>query len=493
MPKRYLSVFFASLLFLRLAAAQDLPEHRLSRESIEQDLRFLASDELMGRFVTAEGGRLAADYIETRLKEAGARALPSLQGYRQKVPLSEIPQAPSEGSLRLLETEFRAPESLLQLLSPALQGSFPTAVAERLDDLPEKLEGKLVVLPFGDPDRPDSAFAGVRAGADKAEEVGSRGAVALVEVFIGPGFDGFAAFLGRSRVLPREEETTPPIVHLMASATEELWTRLREAQDLEAVLDIPSRLSQSVWADNVVAWVEGSDPELRDQYVALGAHYDHVGADRNLPGASEEDFIYNGARDNGMGVTALLAAARALAEKPPRRSVLLIAFTAEEVGLLGSSYLAEHPPVELSKLVFLLNSDTGGYTDTDVVTVVGLERVTARPLIEKACREFGMEAIPNPAPEQRLFNRSDNIPFARKGVPAPTFSPGFRAWTAELVKHYHRPSDEVTEDFDFDYLLRFSQAFAHAIRLIGDEPSQTGWEEGQSFAEAWRELYGNKP
>lgn len=495
MPKRYRSFVFVSFLFLHLAAAQDLPERGLARETLEKDLRYLASDELMGRFVTAEGGRLAADYIEKRLKEAGARPLPSLQGYRQRVPLKEIPEASQEGSLRLLDAELRAGESLLQLLGPALKGTFPAAVGENIEELSADLQGKLVLVPFGDPDRPDSPFAGLRAGPRKAEEAASRGAAALVEVYIGPAFANFAAFLGRSRVRPPDPEGDDEalIPHLMAEASEELWSRLKEAQDLEAAIDIPSRLGQAASSDNVVAWIEGSDPELRDQFVALGAHYDHVGADGGSPGAGQEDHIYNGARDNGMGVTALLAAADALAKKPPRRSVLLIAFTGEEVGLLGSAYMAEHPPVELSKLVFLLNSDAGGYTDTDVATVVGLERVTSRPLIEKACREFGLEAIANPAPEQGLFTRSDNIHFARKGVPAPTFSPGFRAWTAELVKYYHQPSDEVTEDFDFDYLLRFSQAYAYSIRLIGDESSQPAWEAGEEFAEAWHELYGKKP
>ncbi|HSR50585.1 MAG TPA: M28 family peptidase [Acidobacteriota bacterium] len=493
MNKRLSLLFVLLLSASSLLPAQEVPERKLSPQKLEADVRYLASDELRGRFSTEPGGRLAADYIEKRLRESGARPLAALGGYRQSVPLQTLPASPEQGSVKLSDQEFAAGKDLLVMGGGQLRGEFPVAAGRRMEDLPQDLKGRVVLVAFGDPERPGSPRAAIRAGSAKARRAHERGAAALIEVYSGGGFENFVRFLGRSRVssgpLDPESSATP---HLLLAAGPELWNRLEQAEDLEAVLDTPARLARPASSDNVVAWVEGNDPELGKELVGLSAHYDHVGADPASRGATPEDFIFNGARDNAMGVTALMAAADALAAQPPKRSVLLIAFTGEELGLLGSAYMAEHPPFDLNHLVFLLNSDSGGYTDTDVATVVGLERVTVRPLIEQACREFGLEAIPNPAPEQRLFTRSDNIHFARLGIPAPTFSLGFRAWTRELLEHYHRPSDEVTEDFDFDYLLRFSQAFTHTIRAIADSPDQPRWVEGQPYIEAWKELYGSR-
>jgi Zn-dependent M28 family amino/carboxypeptidase len=169
---------------------------------------------------------------------------------------------------------------------------------------------------------------------------------------------------------------------------------------------------------------------------------------------------------------------------------LLLACTGEEVGLLGSRYYAEHPLVPLNKTVFNLNIDGAGYNDTSIVTVIGLERTTAERDILDACKPFGLTAIQDPAPEQNLFDRSDNVSFARKGIPAPTFSPGFRAFDDAINKFYHQAADQADEQFDFAYFHRFVKAFIHAARRIADNPSSPQWKSGDKYESIGKKLYG---
>ena len=259
---------------------------------------------------------------------------------------------------------------------------------------------------------------------------------------------------------------------------------------LEPADSLRIRRGELVVDRNVLGFVEGSDPALRDEVILLTAHYDHEGAGLHLRGATPADSIFNGARDNAMGIAALLAAADALAQNPPKRSVLLLAVGAEEHGMLGSEHYAAHPLVPLERTRFVLNNDGAGYTDTSIVTVVGLERTTAAPAIRSAAEAFGLSAIPDPVPEQNLFDRSDNVSFAVKGVPAPTFSPGFRSFGPELFKYYHRPADEVDAAFDMGYLLRFSRAYARAARNVADMDEAPRWIEGDKYAPAAEALYG---
>jgi len=250
--------------------------------------------------------------------------------------------------------------------------------------------------------------------------------------------------------------------------------------------------ADEAWIDgigNVIGVLRGRDPVLKDEWLALTAHFDHIGAGRDLPGATPEDSIFNGARDNGMGVTALLAAATTLSANPPARSVVFIGFTGEEAGLLGRSYYVQHPAVPLRNTVFVLNNDGAGYTDTSIVTVLGLDRTTANPEIESGCRQFGLEAFAGGPDLQMFFNASDNRNFAEKGIPAPTFCPGVRTFGEEILKYYHRPADEADEGFDFAYLQRFCEAYALAARLIANRTERPAWTPGDKFEKAAVELY----
>lgn len=248
-----------------------------------------------------------------------------------------------------------------------------------------------------------------------------------------------------------------------------------------------NRPSVTIQSQNVIGIVEGTDPELKDEYIIYSAHYDHVGTHpSNVPG----DSIFNGARDNAVGSTTVLSMAENLAKYPTKRSALFIFFTGEEKGLLGSRYYVENPVLPLNQMVYCFNSDNAGYNDTSIATIIGLPRTTAEQHIKDAATAFGLTAVDDPAPEQGLFDRSDNVSFARKGIPSPTFSLGFRSFSGDVTKYYHQPGDEANT-LDYDYLLKFFQAYVLAGRSIADDKETPTWVKGDKYEAAGKALYGN--
>ncbi|RZV58890.1 MAG: M28 family peptidase, partial [Flavobacteriaceae bacterium] len=173
------------------------------------------------------------------------------------------------------------------------------------------------------------------------------------------------------------------------------------------------------------------------------------------------------------------------------RSALFILFTGEEKGLLGSNYYVENPVLPLNQMVYCFNSDNGGYNDTSLATIVGLTRTTAEKNITNAASKFGLTAIEDPAKEQGLFDRSDNVNFAKKGIPAPTFSLGFTAFNGDVTKYYHRPGDEANT-LDYDYLLKFFRAYVLSGRNIANDMATPTWVSGDKYEAASKTLYKNK-
>ena len=222
----------------------------------------------------------------------------------------------------------------------------------------------------------------------------------------------------------------------------------------------------------------------------MTAHFDHVGVGQQGGGAyTAEDSIFNGARDNAFGTISLLAAARAFAEQPPRRSVIVLAVTGEELGLLGSKYYSENPLVPLEQTVFNFNTDGAGYNDTTAISLIGSDRTGIDQQVERAATAFGKRVISDPAPEQGLFDRSDNVSFAAKGVPALSFTPGFAAFDDDIMRYYHQVSDNP-ETINLQYLKEYCQIFTLAARLIADRDVVPFWTEGDKYEDAGKALYG---
>lgn len=478
-------------------AADPLPEASFDARALEAQLRFLAADELLGRRTGEPGADVAARFIAEHFRAAGLDSLPGADGYFQPVPFVTT-TPPARASLALFDQTLRQGDELLVLAGPALDAEAEAVYAGY--GLPADYDGldvtgKIVIAQAGRPEA-GNVQAAFGATPEKRAAAAERGALALVELYDGAfPWPNLVNYLGGSRLALDDGTAAAPLPHLWLHDSDGTYVdRLQHGQGMPLALQSDGFQRTRVTSNNVLGWVEGRDPERRDEVVVLMAHYDHIGAGMtNGPGATPADSIFNGARDNGMGVVAVMNAAYALAAAPPDRSVLFLAVTGEENGLLGSRYYVEHPLLPLDQMVYVLNVDGGGYSDTSVVTVIGLGRTTADPLIQQGTAAFGLAAIPDPAPEQNLFDRSDNVNFAVQGVPAPTFSPGFRSFSDPgVATYYHRPADEADADFDFAYLLRFTQAYTRTARLIANAPERPTWTEGDKYESAAKTLYGTE-
>jgi len=226
---------------------------------------------------------------------------------------------------------------------------------------------------------------------------------------------------------------------------------------------------RSIISKNVIGYIEGKDPNMKNEFVLMCAHYDHLGIGC-FNGSPDTDIIFNGARDNGMGTVALICAAKALAIEPTSRSVVFIAFTGEEEGCLGSKYFVENPLIPLDKIVFVLNNDGGGFNATNLIRIGGFEKLSPRELIAEAVDKYGLSVLPYPGELQYLYKLSDNWPFVCKGIPAITVSPGFDKVDDEILKYIHTVKDEADDTFNYSYLLKFTRAYISIARAIGNVP-----------------------
>jgi Zn-dependent M28 family amino/carboxypeptidase len=244
-------------------------------------------------------------------------------------------------------------------------------------------------------------------------------------------------------------------------------------------------------SQNVVARLEGADPAAKDEHVVFTAHWDHFGVGEPVDG----DRIYNGAKDNATGTAALLETARAFTRlpKPPRRSILFLAVTAEERGLLGSEYYARQPLYPLARTLANINMDALNVNGrTKDLTIIGLGASELDDYARAAAREQGRVLKPDAEPEKGFYYRSDHFNFAKQGVPALTvdegtefvgkpaaFSEQVRAkWTADV---YHKPSDEVTPDWDLSGLAEDVQLLFAVGYRVAEADRYPAWAPGNEF------------
>ena len=239
----------------------------------------------------------------------------------------------------------------------------------------------------------------------------------------------------------------------------------------------------------MVAKLPGSDPRLAAEHVVLMGHLDHLGLVTNpKPGA---DAVNNGALDNAAGVATMLEAARAFVAsgKPPRRSVMFIANTGEELGLLGADYFAAHPTVPASSIVGLVDLDMPLllYPFTDVIAF-GAEHSTVAKAVADAGRQMGVAVSPDPMPEESIFVRSDHYRFVTRGVPAILLMTGFAnggeaQWKNFLGKVYHTPGDDLSQKIDWASAARYGELNYRISRALADADQRPLWYKGDYFGD----------
>jgi Zn-dependent M28 family amino/carboxypeptidase len=273
---------------------------------------------------------------------------------------------------------------------------------------------------------------------------------------------------------------------LKAAAATRDFTAVPINQRISVALEVSIHPSVS---NNVAALVPGRDRP--DEVVIYTAHWDHLGRNPSLRG----DQIYNGALDNATGTAGLLELAEAFTqlEKRPKRSVLFLALTAEEQGLLGSQFYVENPLFPLSKTVAVINMDglniLGPMND---VTIIGYGNSDLDDYVRAAARKQGRRVRPDPEPENGYFYRSDQFSFARAGVPAMYMDGGVdhqeygEEWTREQLdiyaaEHYHEPSDEYSPDWDLSGAAADLRILFEIGNRLSNETSFPNWVNGNEF------------
>jgi Zn-dependent M28 family amino/carboxypeptidase len=243
--------------------------------------------------------------------------------------------------------------------------------------------------------------------------------------------------------------------------------------------------ARAVESENVVGLIKGSDPALADEHVVLTAHLDHVGVGAPVNG----DAIYNGAMDNASGIATLIESASAIAAARPRRSVLLVAVTAEEKGLLGSRYFARHPTVPRASIVANINMDMFlPLFPLKQLMVLGLDESDLGDDVRAVAQELGLGVLADPQPLRNRFIRSDQYSFVRDGVPALAMKVGVELGTPEAAieaawtkERYHAPSDDLQQPIDRAAAVGFTDVIGRLAVRVADRPTRPTWKPDSFF------------
>jgi Zn-dependent M28 family amino/carboxypeptidase len=240
-------------------------------------------------------------------------------------------------------------------------------------------------------------------------------------------------------------------------------------------------------SQNVVGLLPGADPKLKSEYVVLSAHLDHLGIGEPIHG----DRIYNGAMDNASGVATILDVADSIHDsgKKPRRSLLFLAFTAEEKGLLGSRYFATHPTVKPESLVANVNIDMFlPLFPLKILNVLGLDDSDLGPMLRSVAESEGIKIQGDLEPDRNLFIRSDQYNFIRAGVPSIYFKVGYEPGSPEaatvkkwLTERYHAPSDDTHQPVDLGAAAEYNKVVILLADAIADRADRPRWNSDSFF------------
>jgi Zn-dependent M28 family amino/carboxypeptidase len=511
------------------------PFRPIDARELRAHTRFLASDLLEGRGPASRGDALAQAYIAAQFEVLGLEPAAPDGGFVQPVEMVGITGHPEVLEARVGSTvvpfafrdDFIAvsghqrEQSRLERAELVFVGYGIQAPEFRWDDFKGvDVTGKVLVVMNNDPEDDPRLFGGKARlwygrwdyKYEQARRLGAAGCLIIHttpsagypwqvvqtswsgEQFELPATDGHAlelkGWLTEAATRRLFALTGKNLDTLRASAATRKFKPVPLGVTLSASF---SNVVARKTTGNVLAMLRGSDPSLRDQVVVLTAHHDHLGV---KPGAAPgEDAIYNGAVDNAGGVAGLLAVARALASlpKPPRRSVLFAAVAAEEQGLLGSQWLVENPPVPPSRMAACLNLDgINIWGRTRDVSVIGLGKSSLDAVLGELAKQQGRVVKPDALVDRGFFYRSDQFNFAKVGVPSTYFSSGHdfigrpEGWGRQQrerweATHYHQPSDEMTDGWDWSGAVEDVQLYFELARAVADADAMPVWTSGDEF------------
>ena len=542
---RIILTVIVTVSLLGSAVAQQRPASAINEATLKAHIRFLSDDLLEGRGTGARGGEIAAKYIAAQLEAIGAKGAGENGSFFQPVSLVGVKADPGttltisgangSDSFKFAD-DFVAftgaqTESVDVDTDLVFVGYGINAPEQRWNDYkgPDTdYRGKILVMLVNDPPATTAepnlfggkALTYYGRWTYKYEEAARRGAVGAIllhtDQSAGYPWSVVRTSNGSWRFdIARTQNDTTPFLQLRSWVTDDAAHRLMKlaGQDLEALrakaatrdfqpvkLGLKGKINlksevKRVAAPNVVGVIEGSDPQLKNEYVVYSAHWDHLGI-----GAPNKngDTIYNGALDNASGVAAVLAIAETIARTPPaqrpKRSNMFLFPTAEEQGLLGAEWFAAHPVVPLDKIAANVNLDSMNVLGpTQDFIPLGAERSSLKAVVEAVARDMNLRVSPDARPEQGSFFRSDHFPFAKVGVPSISLKEGneyvghSKEWGEEQFKayntaHYHQPSDEMRDTWDFRGMIQEAGIALAIGRMIADAPEKPRFNPSDEFA-----------
>ena len=522
-------------------AIGDMPDPDMA--AVLAHTKVLSSDEYQGRAPGTKGEELTVAYLTDQFRKMGLKPGNTDGTYVQKVPLVGITPTPSTLVVRKGSDERRlawkddvvawtkhvAESATIENSELVFVGYGVVAPEYSWDDYKDvDVRGKTLVMLVNDPPVPnpddanelDPKTFGGRAMTyygrwtykfEIAMEKGAAGALIIHET--DPA--GYPFSVVQSKTGEQFDLVTPD--KNMGRAAVEGWISLDRGRDLlrMAGQDFGTLKSQAATREfrpvplgvrasmtirnslrtidsrNVVARIDGRDPKLKDEVVVYSAHWDHLGVGPAVNG----DTIYNGAKDNGVGVASMLELARAFTKlpTPPKRSIVFLAVTAEEQGLLGSQYYAVTPIYPLAKTLANINVDgMNVHGRTRDLTLVGLGASDLDDYARDAAGEQGRIIRPDPEPEKGFYYRSDHFNFAKQGVPAldPDEGVEFVGKPAEFgervrgewnERDYHQPSDIVRPDWDLSGAFEDLKVFFAVGYRVADADTMPAWKPGNEF------------
>ena len=492
-------------------------------------VKVLADDSMEGRETGSTGERKAAEYVVGQLKQNGLQPAGS-NGYYQPVKLvsRQIDESGSSlalvhnGATEALTLGEDAMFSTRAPLAPSVEA--PLVFAGYGLNVPEKhyddfahlnLKGKVAVIISGSPaDMPAPLASHYQSMAERAKALQAAGAVGMISIPNPASMDIPWGRMKLARTRPSMALADPAlddsrgikllVVFNPADAEKlfqesghsfaELAALAKERKPLprfglKVSIKAQAKLIQTpVESNNIVAKLPGSDPTLKDEYVVLSAHLDHLGVGEPING----DRIYNGAMDNGSGSALVLDIADALHRTgaKPKRSILFLLVTAEEKGLLGSRYFAAYPTVPKSAIVADINTDMFlPIYPLKVLTIFGLDESTLGATAKQVAEQQGVEVQSDPEPLRNAFIRSDQYSFIRQGIPAVAMQVGYKMGTPEAAAHkqwltqrYHAPSDDVSQPVDLAAAGKFEEIVQALALKVADDQQRPQWNNDSFFS-----------
>ena len=486
LTKLVLLFVFTTLINFNISAQMSKIKSTIDQIEAESHLRFLTADELRGRNTGTIELKIAGRYIAEQFRKYGLDPLGDKEGdYTQKVEIVESnPPSAATVSLHDMVFDIKTDLGFIDGKNGKIEG--PIMYMEDLSELETvNLKGKIVVTLLGDP---RAALMNV----DQVKNMQKMGAIGLIEIY-GPDqkypWPAIAGYLNRGEMNLGKIDSVQGLPRVWVNdSTNVLIQKLKINQtQSNARIQIDGLMKRPIDTYNIIGKIEGTDPILKDEHVIMCAHYDHIG----VQSGKGLDSIYNGTRDNGIGTTGLINAAKYFSLYPAKRSIVIIALTGEEKGLLGSTYYTNNPKIPLEKSVFTLNIDNSGYTDTENITLLDTARTNIDKLVYQAAKEAGLGVMGDRIPDQNYYERSDQVSFAKKGVPAVNFKMSMAAFDERISKYYHQANDEF-DSIDRDYVYKYWISYIRSAELISNWDQIPYWMPGDKFEEAGNKLYSKK-